>query len=288
MKSLLSRPSLRSSLLAAGALGLIFLVPVTGFAADSDVVASVNGEEITKGDLDQTLRDLEQQFARVPAAQRRGAALAAVVDIKLLSQQATKEGIDQEEEFKSRMAFLKQRVLHQSYIDKTVAALVTDTAVRARYDAEIANTPPENEVHARHILVKTNDEAIEIIKQLDGGADFVALAKEKSTGPSGSSGGDLGYFGPGQMVPAFEAAAFSMDVGKHSAEPVPTQFGFHVLKLEDKRAKQPPAFEQVEPQIRNVLFQEKYAEVTNKVRDASKIMIEDKDLEAAMNAARAQ
>jgi len=115
-----------------------------------------------------------------------------MVDIKVLSQKAREEGIEDDAVFKSRMEFLKQRVLHQSYIDKAVASLVTDEAVRARYDAEVANTPPENEVRARHILVKTNDEAIEIIKQLDGGADFVELAKEKSTGPSGPQGGDLG------------------------------------------------------------------------------------------------
>lgn len=288
MKSLISLSALRGSLLTACAFGLVAFSPMASIAAGDDVVATVNGETITKDDLDQAMQDLAQQFARIPEGQRRGAALAAMVDIKVLSQKAKEEGIEDDEVFKSRMEFLRQRVLHQSYIDKAIASLVTDEAVRARYDAEVANTPPENEVRARHILVKTNDEAIEIIKQLDGGADFVELAKEKSTGPSGPQGGDLGYFGAGQMVPAFEAAAFGLDVGAHTATPVPTQFGFHVIKVEDKRTKQPPAFEQVQPQIRNVLFQETYGEVTGKVRDEASIVVNDKDLEAAMNAARAQ
>lgn len=288
MKSFLSLSALRQCLFAACAFGVVTVLPSMSFAAGDDVVATINGEAITQDDLDQTMQDLAQQFARIPEDQRRGAALAALVDIKVLAQKAVEDGIDNDEAFKRRMDFLKQRVLHQSYIDKAIASLVTDEAIRARYDAEVANTPPENEVSARHILVKTNEEAVAIIKQLDDGGDFVELAKEKSTGPSGPSGGDLGYFGKGQMVPDFEVAAFALEVGAYTSEPVKTQFGFHVIKVEDKRAKQPPAFEQVKPQIRNVLFQETYAAVAGDIRDAASIDVADKELEAAMNAARAQ
>ena len=147
------------------------------------------------------------------------------------------------------MAFLQQRALHGELVEKGVVDKVTDAEVRARYDQEIANTPPVNEVHARHILVKTKEEAEAIIKQLDGGADFEKLANEQTSDPSGkSSGGDLGWFGPGQMVPEFDKAAFALEVGKYTKEPVQTQFGWHVIKVEDKRAKQPPAFDEVKDQ----------------------------------------
>ncbi|NJO38685.1 MAG: hypothetical protein HC871_15110, partial [Rhizobiales bacterium] len=105
------------------------------------------------------------------------------------------------------------------------------------------------EVRARHILLASEDDAKAVIAELEGGADFSELAKEKSTGPSGPQGGDLGYFKKGQMVPEFGDAAFAMDVGSTSAAPVKTQFGFHVIKVEDKR-KVEPSFEETEPQIR--------------------------------------
>lgn len=279
---------LRQSVFAACAFAVIAALPAPVMAADEDVLATVNGIAITEADVNLALQDLQQQFAQMPAERRKGAALAAVIEIELLAQKARADGLADTDAFKRRIEFLQNRVLHQSYIEANVASLVTDEAIRARYDQEVSATPPENEVSARHILVKTKEEAEAIIKQLDDGADFVELAKEKSTGPSGPNGGDLGYFGRGQMVPAFEAAAFAMDVGSYSAEPVPTQFGFHVLKVEDKRQKQPPAFEQVQQQMRGVVFQEKYSEAAKVVRDAATIEINDKDLEAAVNEALAQ
>src|SRR5690606_26426323 len=126
------------------------------------------------------------------------------------------------------MAFLRERALHNEFIEKKIAGAITDEEVRARYDKEIAATPPVNEVHARHILVKTKEEAEKIIGELNKGADFEKLAAEHTTDPSGkSSGGDLGYFGPGQMVPEFEKAAFALGVGEYTKEPVETQFGWH-------------------------------------------------------------
>jgi peptidyl-prolyl cis-trans isomerase C len=150
------------------------------------------------------------------------------------------------------MAFLQQRALHGEMVEKGVVDKVTDAEVRARYDQEIANTPPANEVHARHILVKTKEEAEAIIKQLDGGGDFQKLANEHTSDPSGkSNGGDLGWFGPGQMVPEFDKAAFALDVGKYTEQPVQSQFGWHVIKVEDKRAKQPSTTSRTRPSRRS-------------------------------------
>src|SRR5690606_28870337 len=139
---------------------------------------------------------------QLPPEQRRAAAFMAIMEIRLLSAKAIADGLDKDAEFQRRMAFLEQRALHSELIEKEVGAKITDQEVRARYDRQLADTPPANEVKARHILVKTRDEADAIVKQLDGGADFVTLANEHTTDPSGkTTGGELGYFAPGQMVP---------------------------------------------------------------------------------------
>ena len=171
------------------------------------------------------------------------------------------------------------------YFKAEVIDKITDADVRTRYDKEIAATPPLNEIRARHILVKTEDEAKAIIKELDGGAKFEDIAKAKSTDGAASQGGDLGYFGPGQMVPDFEKQAFALDVGQYSKEPVKTDFGFHVIKVEDKRAKQPPAFDDVKDQVREVLLREKYVEMVKAFRDELKVEWVDPAMKKAMDEA---
>lgn len=258
--------------------------PEPAVAADpSAVVATVEGQEVTEGDLALALQGLEQQFANLSPEQRRAAALSALIEIRLLAAKAEEEGLDDDEEFQRQMAFLRERALHSAFIEQQVAASVTDEEVRARYDQEIANTPPTNEVRARHIIVDSEEKAKELIAELDGGADFEELAKANSTDGAAQQGGDLGYFGQGQMVPEFEEAAFAMDVGEHSAEPVQTQFGWHVIKVEDKRQQQPPAFEQVGPQIRSILLRERYFQTVEEIREAADIEISDAELKATLD-----
>jgi peptidyl-prolyl cis-trans isomerase C len=247
------------------------------------VVATVNGQTITEADLTLAGADLDQQFAQLPPEQRRAAALSAIIEIRLLASEARAKGLDKDPEFERRMAFLQQRALHSAVIDSEVSSKITDEAIRKRYDTEMSNTPPVNEVKARHILVKTKEEADAIIKQLDAGGDFAKLANENTTDPSGkATGGELGYFGPGQMVPEFEKAAFALDVGAYSKQPVESQFGFHVIKVEDKRAQQPPAFDQVKDQIRSILLRENYFALVKSLRGAAKVDIADAELKKAM------
>jgi peptidyl-prolyl cis-trans isomerase C len=254
--------------------------------ADPDkVLATINGSKITNKDVDQISADLDPQFAKLPDDQRRLAALAAIIDIKSLAAKAEAEKLDQTPEFRARLEFLKDRALHNDYFKQQVVDKITDADIRARYDKEIAAMPPQNEVRARHILVKTKEEAEAIIKQLDGGAKFEDVAKEKSTDGSAAQGGDLGYFGPGQMVPEFDKAANALQVGQYTKEPVQTQFGFHVIKLEDKRTQQPPAFDQVKDQVKSILIREKYMELVKKDRGDLKIEYTDPATEAAIKAA---
>ncbi len=266
------------------ALGLAAATSSYALAQDDDVVATVNGTPITEGEIAIAESDLDPQFSQLPAEQRRTAALSALIEIKLLAAAAEEAGLADGDDFAQRMEFLRMRALHSAYIDSEIASKVTDEAIRARYDQEVANTPPQNEVRARHILVKTKEEAEAIIEQLNDGAEFEALAKEHSTDGSAANGGDLGYFGQGQMVPEFEKAAFALEAGAYSAEPVETQFGFHVVKVEDKRTKQPPAFEQVKEQLRSLVLRETYFDTVKQLREEAEVEIDDPELKKALEA----
>jgi peptidyl-prolyl cis-trans isomerase C len=300
MSLLFRRASLASLGLAVGlsALGLSPLLaqetaPAAPAAAETPaappvdpnaVIATVNGQPLTQADLVLAEGELSQQFAQLPPEQRRAAALSAAIEIRVMAAQAVTTGLDKDPDFQRRMAFLQQRALHGEMVEKGVVDKVTDAEVRARYDQEIASTPPVNEVHARHILVKTKEEAEAIIKQLDGGADFQKLANEHTSDPSGkTSGGDLGWFGPGQMVPEFDKAAFALAVGKYTEQPVQSQFGWHVIKLEDKRTKQPPAFEDVKDQAKQAVIRDKYFALVKSLRASAKVEISDANLKKAVD-----
>ncbi|WP_245413654.1 peptidylprolyl isomerase [Mangrovicella endophytica] len=257
-------------------------------AADSDVVATIGSEKITEGDLSQAGGELEQQFQQLPPEQRKLAILSALIDIKSLAQEAAKAKLDKDPAVQSRLAFLRERTLHNAFFEKNGVATVTDAELKARYDKEVAAMKPVDEIHARHILVKTKEEADAVIKQLEGGADFVKLASEKSSGPSGSEGGDLGFFGPGQMVPEFEKAAFALKPGEYTKTPVQTQFGWHVIKVEEKRKAEAPAFDTVKEQVRQVVMREKYMQIVQKARDELKVVYVDPKVKAQVESLEKQ
>jgi len=265
----------------AFAASCMLALPAAAQDDGTKVVGTMNGQPITERDLDMTFTDLQDQLGQVPAADRQAAALSALIDIRALAAKAEAGKLDETREFKDRLAFLRQRALHNAYFRAEVVEKVTDEDVRARYDKEVAATAPENEVRARHILLETEEEAKAVIAELDGGADFEALAKEKSTGPTGPNGGDLGYFTRGRMVPEFEEAAYALDIGGYTKQPVQTQFGWHVIKLEDKRQVQPPSFAEVEGQIRAVLMRERYFELLSELREEADLEITDPALKEA-------
>ena len=253
------------------------------------VVATIEGMTITEADLMLAEGELGQQFAQLAPEMRRAAALSAIIEIRLLAAKAVEKAYDKDEDFQRRAQFLELRALHSELVDREVADKVTDAVVRARYDKQISETPPVNEIKARHILVNTKEEALDIIKQLDAGASFEELANKHTNDPSGkATGGDLGYFGPGAMRPAFEEAAFALEIGAYTKEPVQTEFGWHVIKVEDKRAQQPPPFEQVRDQVRSLVFREMYFAMVKEIRAAAKVDIADPDLKKAIDIMEAQ
>lgn len=279
-----------SQLAATLFLTSVAFLPVHGHAADEadPVVATVAGVEIRASELTLAEGDLDPQFARLPDEQRRVAALAAVIDIKTLARKAEAEKLDQTDEFKKLMEFQRDRALHNAIFKSTVVDPVSDADLKARYEKEIAATPADEEISARHILLETEDEAKAVITELETGKDFAELAKEKSTGPSAAQGGDLGFFTKGRMVPEFEAAAFTLQPGEYAKEPVKTQFGWHVIKVEERRETAAPAFEEVADQVRQVVMRERYAELIRAARSETEIEVLDADLKAAYDAVSKQ
>ena len=244
------------------------------------VVATVDGKAITERDLGFIAQDLgQQQLQQVPQDQLRAYLLTQLIGNKLLAAAAAKGGLDQTDDYKAYIAYLTDHALNQAFIQQDVVAAVTDDMVKAAYDKQIAAMPDQDEVEARHILVNTEDDAKAIKTQLDGGADFATLAKEKSIEPGAKdSGGELGYFTQDKMVKPFADAAFAMKVGEIS-NPVQTQFGWHIIKVEDRRKAAKPTLDQLSQQIKQQLYIAKYTELMKNFRAAAKIDIPD----AALN-----
>ncbi len=253
-----SRKSCQSAF-AAVAFSLMISTMMSGTAKSDEhdgVVAVVNGTEIHLSEVRQTAAGLAEQYRQVPFEKLYPHLLDRVIAMHLIVAEARKTGLDQDADYLRMRAYNENRLLEQALLTKKVMAGLSDEAVQARYETFAAEQDAQEEVHARHILVATNEDAIAIIAELNGGADFTALAMERSTGPSGPQGGDLGFFGMGQMVPAFETAAFALEAGTFTQEPVETQFGWHIIKSEARRIKPVPALDEVGDQLREELARE--------------------------------
>ena len=251
------------------------LAPAVSYAAEDKVIAVIGDKEITTSDLAGAVRDIGARFESIPEDRRKAALLDALIDIVAISELAETDGFGKDEAFIARMKLLRQRALHNVYVSKTISEKITDEEVKSRFELE---TSKVEQIKARHILVKTEDEANEIIKMLDDGADFVELAKKKSTGPSGPNGGDLGFFGKGQMVPEFEKAAFALEIGKYTAKAAKTQFGYHIIKLEERRTAPPPEYEALKAKFRQIILREKYGDLIKSTREKLKVKILDESL----------
>lgn len=263
------------------ALSVAFAPPVLAqdSAAEDPVVARVGGEDILQSEvlaLAQTLPPQQQAQIALIFPQL----VEQVIDLKLVGKAARAEGLADDEEVIQRVKETEDRIISQTYIVRAIEAEVTDEKLQAEYEKFVQENPASKEVRARHILVEEEEQAKALIAELDGGADFAALAGEHSTGPSGAQGGDLGYFGEGQMVPEFSDAAFAMEAGQHSAAPVKTQFGWHVIKVEDSRLAEQPSFEEMQEELRAELSRNTYLDLIAKLREGADIEIVTPEEEA--------
>jgi len=246
------------------------------------VVATVAGQPITEADLSFAAEDLTQELSQMPVEQRKPFLLRVLIDMKVMAAAGRAEGMAETPLFQQRLAYLEDRALRRAYFAETIAAGVTEPAVRAEYDKLVADFQPTEEIRASHILVPTEEEAKAVKAELDGGADFATLAKEKSIDPGAANGGDLGFFGKGMMVAPFEAAAYALtDIGQVS-EPVQSQFGWHVIKLEEKRQSAPPTFEEAAGQLQQQLLMKTFDDTVAKLMDGVAIDIPDAALATAV------
>ncbi len=210
----------------------------------STVLATVNGTDITMGHVILLRTQLPQQYLSAPDDVLFQGILNQLIDQTLLGATVTKETLEMKLALENEARALRAA----SAIDTMLQGGPGDAELKAAYDKAVAAMPPVQEYNASHILVATEDEAKAIVKDLNDGADFAELAKQKSTGPSGPNGGDLGWFSAGTMVPEFETAVTAMKVGEISA-PVQTQFGWHVIKLNDERTKPAPTMDEMKDQL---------------------------------------
>jgi len=247
-------------------------------SASDQVVARVNGVDIRQSDIALAEEDLGAEMQQIPPDQKRDHLITYLADIIMVSQAAEQKKLGESDEFKRRLAMLRNKVLMGLALQDEVKSALTDEAFRKVYDEAVKSVPPQEEARARHILVENEDEAKAIAEQIKGGADFATLAKEKSKDPGAADGGDLGYFTKDQMVPEFADVAFKMYPGQVS-NPVKSQFGWHIIKLEDKRQRPVPEFEKVKDQIETFLTRKAQTEYVAKLRQNGKIERLDKPAE---------
>ncbi|MDD4615524.1 MAG: peptidylprolyl isomerase [Alphaproteobacteria bacterium] len=242
-----------------GTVALLASLAMPVLAADQadPVVARVNGEEIHKSDFMRQLQMAGPQLQQLPPNLIYPQILQKSIATKIVAQKGYADGLQNDKEVKLRVKDLEAQVVAEAWMHKQVEPKITEAKIKERYDQLAAKFKPQDEVRARHVLLKTEDEANEVIKQLKGGADFAKLAEEKSK-DSGSAkqGGDLGYFLKDSMVKPFADAAFAMKTGEISDKPIKTEFGYHVIKVEDRRKSSPPPLAEVKDQIANQLGQE--------------------------------
>ena len=248
------------------------------------VVATVGDRKITEGDLAIAATEMAQDLQQVPPEQQRAAVLASVINIELFAKAARAAKLDQSDDYKQQAAYLEDRALRRIFLLQNVVPKVTPDAVKKAYDAYVAGFQGVDQVRAAHILVKTEDEAKDIKKQLDGGAVFADLAKAKSTDTgSGGQGGELGFFTKEQMVKPFADAAFAMTVGQIS-DPVQSQYGWHIIKVEEKTKTAPDAIDKKGPELQQQLIMQAYTDAMTGVSKDAQVNIPDPALAAGVKA----
>jgi peptidyl-prolyl cis-trans isomerase C len=265
--------------LAAAATGCLAMALFAGHPLRAQeanpVLAKVNGAEIRQSDVALAEEELGPSLAQMDPATKQENVLAFLIDMRIVAKAAEDKKVENTEEFKRRLAFTRNRLLMDSLLANEGKAATTDAALKKVYEEAAKQITDEQEVHARHILVESEDEAKAVADELKKGADFAELAKKKSKDPGASDGGDLGFFTKDQMVPEFSTVAFALEPGKVS-DPVKSQFGWHVIKVEEKRNRKAPDFEQVKSQIETYVTRKAQADYVTKLREAAKVERMDK------------
>ena len=237
----------------------------------AEVVATVNGSDVTQSDLDAYLQGLQTAQPGVEADP--ATALNDLVRLKLIAQKAEQEGIDKRPEVQAELGWQRTNLLVNTLMRERMSDMTfSDKELKAEYEKQLAQLS-NREYKARHILTATQEEAQAVIEQLDGGADFATLSEQKSTDPSAPQGGDLGWFSPEAMVPPFAQAIKQLEKGTYTKQPVSTQFGWHVILLEDTRELEPPTYAEVEERLSGILSNRALQHYIKTLRDEAQVNI---------------
>ena len=255
---------------------------VTKTSAKGDtIVAKVNGKEIKLSEVKALENALPQQIKAQIKDQSKIYKLlvSQLADITLLTAESKQAGLENDADVKEAIAKATEQVIIQAYLAKFIKSKVTETTARAFYDNEVKNLPKDAmEVKARHILVKDEKTAQDIIKKLNNGADFLKLARDYSIDKgSATNGGDIGYFQKNEMVPEFVTAAFALEAGKYTKEPVKTQFGYHIIKVDDRRKVKAKKFEEEAERVQGTLTEKAMGDLVKELRSKAKIEFFDQN-----------
>jgi peptidyl-prolyl cis-trans isomerase C len=241
------------------------------------VVAKVNGQAIHLSDVSAAARSLPPNLQGMPPQQIYPRLLDGLVNQIVLADAARKAGVDKDPQVERQVTASTDRVLANALLTKEVLPTITEQALRARFAREIADKPPQEEVHAKHILVDSEVQAKAIIAELNKGADFSALAKKYSKDPGAADGGDLGFFKRDEMMPAFSDAAFALQPGQFTQTPVHTQFGWHVILVVARRKVPQPTFEQARDELRQEMVREGVQKEIMQARSAATVVVFNPD-----------
>lgn len=228
-------------------------VPASAQSADQgrsdQVIAEVGGEKLTRSDFIDAFEGLPPEAQQMGQEALFPRILESLIQQMVVIQTGREQGLSDDPEVKKRMELVEAQLIRDLYLRRAVESRIEEKDLRAAYDGWLAQNPPKEQVHARHILVETEEEARNIIKMVTDGQDFAELAKKHSKGPSASKGGDLGYFDHGSMVKPFADVAFALQPNQFSADPVKTQFGWHVILVVDRKTSDVPTFEEMRPSL---------------------------------------
>ena len=222
-------------------------------------------------DISEAAQSLPEQLRGMPPQMLFPMLVDQLIDRRALAVLARRSGLEKQDDVRKLMEAAADRALQTAYVSREIGPLITEAAIRGRYDAEIAGKPGAEEVHARHILMADEAAAKKIIEELKKGGDFAELAKKHSTDPGAAQGGDLGFFKKDDMVPEFATAAFGLKPGEITQIPVKTQFGWHIIKLEERRSAAPPTFEESRDELRQKLIQDAYQKLSATARTGVKV-----------------
>jgi peptidyl-prolyl cis-trans isomerase C len=235
------------------------------------IVAMVAENPIYLSEIHQMAQRLPEQYKKMSLDAVYPSLLTRAIDAKLVSLEGRKSGFSEDIDVKKRLSEIEGQIISEVFLTKTIGAQVTESALRKIYQETKSQMAGDDQVKARHILLDGEEKALQILKKLKNGEEFSKLASEYSTGPSAASGGDLGWFGKRQMVPAFSEAAFALSPGDIVTQPVKTQFGWHIIMVEDRRTAEPPSFKEAQEQLASNLSQTLLKQLIETLRKKSKI-----------------